>query len=162
MNKLYTTIIIILALSTTISVGLLLTSTSAPGIPKSAAQTTILLPNQNEALVNTSRTDNSLTPLISSTNLRQSACNKAQDIVDRNYWSHNEPDGTTPWHFITEAGYSYTKAGENLAKDFTSPEDTVKGWLNSPTHKANIIDNFTEQGICTVKNITVQHLGRKE
>lgn len=72
---------------------------------------------------------------------------KANDMVARNYWSHNTPDGQEPWVFMDSAGYVYQKAGENLAYGFTTSSDTVTGWMNSPTHKANLLDGaFTEAG----------------
>ena len=79
--------------------------------------------------------------------LSEAATTKAQDMADRNYWSHNTPDGKAPWHFIDTAGYSYKKAGENLAYGFTTSADTVNGWMNSPTHRDNMLDDsFTEVG----------------
>lgn len=72
---------------------------------------------------------------------------KANDMVARNYWSHNTPDGHEPWIFIQNAGYSYLKAGENLAYGFDNGADTVAGWMNSASHKANLLDSaFTEVG----------------
>lgn len=79
--------------------------------------------------------------------LNGSAQAKAQDMVTKNYWSHNTPSGQEPWVFITNAGYDYTKAGENLAYGFATSTDTIAGWMNSPTHKANMLDgSFTEVG----------------
>ncbi len=72
---------------------------------------------------------------------------KANDMVARNYWSHNTPDGQQPWTFVQSAGYKYTKAGENLAYGFTTSSDTIIGWMNSQTHKDNLLDSaFTEVG----------------
>jgi hypothetical protein len=72
---------------------------------------------------------------------------KATDMVARNYWSHNTPDGQEPWVFISNAGYSYLRAGENLAYGFTTSDETVTGWMNSQTHRDNMLDsNFTEVG----------------
>jgi uncharacterized protein YkwD len=65
---------------------------------------------------------------------------KAEDMVARNYWAHDAPDGKTPWQFISAAGYQYQLAGENLAYGFSNAGDTVTGWMNSPTHRANIMN----------------------
>jgi uncharacterized protein YkwD len=65
---------------------------------------------------------------------------KANDMATRNYWSHTTPDGKSPWSFITGAGYAYQTAGENLAYGFSSAHDTVSGWMNSPEHRANMLD----------------------
>jgi hypothetical protein len=72
---------------------------------------------------------------------------KAQDMVAKNYWSHNSPSGATPWNFITKSGYNYYSAGENLAYGFTNAEDTISGWMNSRAHRENLLNqNFTEVG----------------
>lgn len=65
---------------------------------------------------------------------------KANDMVAKNYWSHNTPDGRTPWSFIEATGYSYDEAGENLAYGFSDASSTVTGWMNSPEHRANILN----------------------
>ena len=79
--------------------------------------------------------------------LSQAAQAKANDMVGRNYWSHLTPDGKTPWVFIDKVGYQYQKAGENLAYGFAGTNDIIKGWLNSPAHKQNMLDaNYSEVG----------------
>lgn len=79
--------------------------------------------------------------------LNSAAQAKANDMVARNYWSHNTPDGEEPWVFINNAGYKYLKAGENLAYGFGDSNDTITGWMNSPSHKANMLDAaFSEVG----------------
>lgn len=65
---------------------------------------------------------------------------KAEDMVKEDFWSHNTPQGKTPWTFITAAGYTYQAAGENLAYGFANAGDAVTGWMNSPEHRANILD----------------------
>lgn len=72
--------------------------------------------------------------------LSQAAQAKATDMATRNYWSHITPDGKTPWVFIDTAGYKYQKAGENLAFGFADTNDIIKGWLNSPAHKENLLN----------------------
>lgn len=72
---------------------------------------------------------------------------KANDMASRNYWSHNTPEGQEPWVFVEDAGYKYIKAGENLAYGFLDSNSTVDGWMNSPSHKANLLDSsFSEVG----------------
>jgi hypothetical protein len=78
--------------------------------------------------------------------LAQAAQAKANDMVARDYWSHNTPDGATPWTFFTAAGYSYANAGENLAYGFDTSDSTVTAWMNSPEHKANVLGSYTEVG----------------
>ncbi|MDB5164073.1 MAG: hypothetical protein JWS12_691 [Candidatus Saccharibacteria bacterium] len=72
---------------------------------------------------------------------------KAADMVAKNYWSHTTPSGQQPWIFVDAAGYRYQKAGENLAYGFTTSSYTVAGWMNSPSHRDNMLDsNFSEVG----------------
>ena len=72
---------------------------------------------------------------------------KADDMVTRNYWSHTTPDGQQPWSFLESSGYKYEKAGENLAYGFVTSNDAVNGWMNSSTHRTNLLDvNYTEVG----------------
>jgi hypothetical protein len=66
-------------------------------------------------------------------------------MIDNDYWAHIAPDGTTPWSFIDDAGYVYIKAGENLAYGFATSSGTVDGWMNSPGHRANILDEEFEE-----------------
>lgn len=65
---------------------------------------------------------------------------KANDMAARDYWSHNTPDGQTPWTFVSAAGYNYSSVGENLAYGFATASDTITGWMNSPGHRANILN----------------------
>lgn len=96
---------------------------------------------------NDQRAANSLGALALNDQLNQAAQNKANDMVNRNYWSHNTPDGSPPWVFITDAGYQYSTAGENLAYGFDSSDATITGWMNSPGHRANILNtSYKEVG----------------
>lgn len=91
-----------------------------------------------------------LTDLIVDERLSQSAQQKAEHMLEHNYWNHNAPDGTTPWVFIEQAGIEYEAAGENLARGFYSVESMVEAWMGSPMHRANILNkSFTHVGIGT-------------
>ncbi len=86
--------------------------------------------------------------------LSQSAAAKAEDMFKNNYWAHNSPQGKTPWDFFKSAGYQYSVAGENLAKDFYDTEGLIKAWMNSPTHRDNIVNpKYQEIGIGVVNGI---------
>ncbi len=96
---------------------------------------------------NEKRKDNGQGSLQLNDKLISAAQAKANDMVGRNYWSHNTPDGQEPWVFMDSAGYNYQKAGENLAYGFVTSRDAVNGWMNSPSHKANMLDSsFIEVG----------------
>lgn len=110
-------------------------------------------------------------PLTISDKLNASAQKKCEDMVAKNYWSHNDPQGNEPWHFFTDAGYSYNDAGENLAYGYIKEGDVITGWMNSPAHKENLLaTKFTEVGfgVCKSDNyvdtgkqlIVVQHFAR--
>lgn len=90
---------------------------------------------------NQQRNGNGVASLNLNSQLNSAAQAKANDMVARNYWSHNTPDGNPPWVFINATGYSYTKAGENLAYGFATSEDTITGWMNSPPHRENLLDS---------------------
>ncbi len=117
---------------------------------------------------NNQRTALGLTALKYNSILSQSAAQKAQDMFANNYWAHNSPKGTTPWDFFKAVGYQYSVAGENLARDFYDTDSLMKAWMNSPTHKANIINSkYQEIGIGVVNGtlggikttLVVQHFG---
>lgn len=125
------------------------------------AVTTEIPPQANdlERLTNEQREANDLPALATNELLRQSACHKAAVMVKHDYFAHVAPDGTEPWHYFREAGYTYQHAGENLARNFTDDAAVVRAWMESPTHRDNVLGDFEEQGICSVEGVTVQHLG---
>jgi hypothetical protein len=117
---------------------------------------------------NNERVKAGLPPLKYNSVLSESAAKKAKDMFADNYWAHTAPDGTTPWDFLKSVGYKYSVAGENLARDFYDTESLLKAWMNSPTHKANIIHSkYQEIGIGVVNGtlggikttLVVQHFG---
>ena len=104
---------------------------------------------------NQQRVANGLPPLHLQSKLNQSAALKAQNMFDENYWAHVSPSGLDPWHWFTLAGYNYRYAGENLAKDFDTSAGTIQGWMDSPGHRANILNpNYTDVGFA-VQNGTL-------
>ncbi|MBP6045090.1 MAG: CAP domain-containing protein [Microgenomates group bacterium] len=100
---------------------------------------------------NEQRVNNGLKPLIYNQKLATAAANKAQNMFANNYWAHFGPNGETPWQFITASGYRYESAGENLAKNFLYSKNVVSAWMNSPTHRENMLrKDFTEVGFAVV------------
>jgi len=82
--------------------------------------------------------------------LSAAAQDKAMDMLAHGYFAHTSPDGTTPWVWMQQVGYRYTYAGENLAVHFHSAEDVDAGWMASPSHRANIVNQvYTEIGVGT-------------
>lgn len=85
--------------------------------------------------------------LVLNDHLNKAAQTKAEDMATRNYWNHQTPDGRAPWDFIEQTGYKFQKAGENLAYGFSTSTTTIVGWMNSESHKNNMLDNaFTDAG----------------
>ncbi len=96
---------------------------------------------------NSERSSNGLSSLTLNSKLNSSAQSKANDMVSKDYWAHNTPSGQEPWVFFDSAGYVYQKAGENLAYGFSTSSSTIVGWMNSASHRANILDEaYTEVG----------------
>lgn len=102
-------------------------------------------------LTNRQRQSAGLNPLKENKFLDEAAAAKATDMFAKDYWAHNAPDGTEPWSFILNSGYSYLHAGENLARDFRDPASVVTAWMNSSSHKANLISpKYQDIGIAVV------------
>ena len=118
-------------------------------------------------LINNERSKNNISPLTINNKLIQAANNKAKDLIKNNYFDHNSPTGKTFSSWIKETNYQYSFIGENLAINFQSEKEIVEAWLNSESHKENLLNqNFTETGI-SIKNengkiIVVQIFGRPE
>ena len=105
-------------------------------------------PEQIVSLTNQARIENGLPPLHLDNELTQAALAKASYMFAKDYWAHVAPDGTQPWAFITQAGYDYLHAGENLARDFTNADAVVTAWMNSPSHRENILNpNYQDIGV---------------
>lgn len=101
-------------------------------------------------LANQEREKAGLAPLTLNAELSEAAQNKASHMIANNYWDHYAPDGTTPWSFIKASGYDYKTAGENLAEGFSYSSDVVAGWMNSPTHKANVLGDYADVGYASL------------
>jgi hypothetical protein len=129
-------------------------------------------PDQIIVAVNQERSKKNISPLIVNSQLMQAASNKVKDMAGKNYFSHISPVDGKKWSsFIKESGYKYVEAGENLANGYDSVEDMVKAWMDSPTHRENILNpNFEETGMAieygTLNEFptifVTQSFGRKE
>lgn len=126
-----------------------LTSKVFPQILGYAAQ---IAPGEVIRLTNEKRAAAGLAPLAENSILSQAAQAKGADMLNKGYWAHFAPDGTTPWSFFTNFGYRYRYAGENLARDFSSAAAAVDAWMASPTHRENILnEKYREIGIGVVE-----------
>lgn len=116
-------------------------SSIAPRVPDEAE--IIQISNANRAEIN-------IAPLKENTVLNAAAAAKLADMQAKSYWEHVSPDGREPWDFITTEGYDYSFAGENLAKGFVNADTVVTAWMNSASHRANVLNgNFNEVGIAS-------------
>jgi uncharacterized protein YkwD len=101
------------------------------------------------AITNQHRRNAGLPPLAEDKQLSLAAMNKVQDMFNRQYFEHVSPDGHGPGYLAEQVGYSYVIVGENLAMGmFESDADLVQAWMNSPGHRANILnERYLEIGV---------------
>ena len=110
-----------------------------------------ITPEKVVELTNQKRAERGLGPLKTNSLLNEVAQRKAGDMFAFNYWAHTSPSGRDPWSFFQEVGYKYTYAGENLARDFMNSESVVEAWMNSPSHRDNLLNpNYKEIGLAVV------------
>ncbi|MEV6536428.1 sigma-70 family RNA polymerase sigma factor [Streptomyces sp. NPDC051639] len=100
------------------------------------------------ALVNKERATAGCGPLAEDAQLEKAAQAHSDDMAARNFFEHTNPDGADPGQRITAAGYRWSTYGENIAQGQQTPEAVMESWMNSPGHRANILN-------CAFKNIGV-------
>lgn len=104
--------------------------------------------------VNQQRVLDGLGALKQNESLQLAAQQKAEDMATRGYFSHTTPDGKTPWYWIEKNEIKYALAGENLAVKFEKPTAVVIGWMNSPSHKKNVLKAaYSETGVGVAKGM---------
>jgi uncharacterized protein YkwD len=125
--------------------------------------------------VNRARQEFGVRPLRRNQQLQASAQAYAEDMRNRNFFSHESPEGETPQNRIQRGGYgniteqhcdcrSFTATfGENLARGQQTVDDAMQDWMASPKHKTNILsERFHELGIGIDGFYWVQHFGAME
>jgi len=96
--------------------------------------------SQIVAAVNKYRLENKLPALLLDEKLEKASQDKAKNMIEHNYFSHISPKDGVRWSvFIQQSDYPYIEAGENLANGYSSVDEVVTAWLNSPSHKENIL-----------------------
>jgi hypothetical protein len=119
--------------------------------PKILGYAANINPERVITLTNEERAKRGLLPLKNNSRLNEAARRKAGDMFALDYWAHNSPTGRTPWAFFKEVGYAYIFAGENLARDFNDSEAVIRAWMESPTHRENVLnENYEEIGLAVV------------
>lgn len=115
-------------------------------------ETVILNEDEQEILdlINNIRVNNGLAKLKINSKLQAVAKLKAEDIINNEYFSHTSPTYGTPFNMMNMYGIEYKTAGENLAGNITS-EKACEAWMNSESHKSNIMDTeFEYTAICVL------------
>ncbi|MCA8913802.1 MAG: hypothetical protein KDB90_00220 [Planctomycetes bacterium] len=114
----------------------------------SATSSEVSLAQQVLVLVNQERANVGVGALTMHTGCAQVAYDHSWDMDFRDFFSHTNPDGATPFDRMHHAGVNYSAAGENIAAGYSTPAAAMAGWMNSAGHRANILNaNFTEIGI---------------
>ena len=129
----------------------------APSDPQSTAATSGSCLSSNDVemltLINNYRAENGVGPLTASPTLTDAAQYHAADMADQNYFSH-DVQGVGSWSDnISNTGYDSMGRGENIAAGNTDPEATFQQWVNSPGHRANMLNpSYTAIGIGDASN----------
>ncbi|MEU9992935.1 sigma-70 family RNA polymerase sigma factor [Streptomyces sp. NPDC048045] len=133
-------------------------TTSAPAPPPRPTRTASTAPQtqaapagtvaQVVALVNKERAAAGCGPLAENAQLDKAAQGHSDDMAARNFFDHTNPDGADPGQRITAAGYRWSTYGENIARGQQTPQSVMDSWMNSPGHRANILN-------CSFKDIGV-------
>ncbi|AUS86785.1 hypothetical protein LBYS11_10760 [Lysinibacillus sp. YS11] len=104
-------------------------------------------------LTNAERTKAGLSPLQTDAKLMAAAREKSQDMQTNKYFSHTSPTFGSPFDRMKALGIAYKAAGENIAQGQRSPQEVVQAWMDSPGHRANILNGkFTHIGVGYVKS----------
>lgn len=120
--------------------------TTAPA--KQESGTVSSIEQQVLTLTNQERAKEGLKPLATDAKLMDAAREKSTDMRTGKYFSHTSPTLGSPFDRMKALGIDYRAAAENIAMGQTSAEEVVKAWMNSPGHRANIMNgNFTHIGI---------------
>lgn len=110
--------------------------------------------------VNNERITSGLPILRHSAVLDKVAQDHLQDMEKNNYFAHNSSQGLEPWAWFKKENYKFVYAGENLARYFNDTKSLTTGWMNSKSHRDNILNpHYTETGIATDGNLVVQEFG---
>ncbi|WP_066362828.1 CAP domain-containing protein [Herbidospora mongoliensis] len=125
------------------------TPTASPAPGGTTVGTTV--ENEVVRLTNAERAKGGCGPLTHDAKLRAAALGHSADMSAKNYFSHDSADGRKFSDRIRQAGFSFRAAGENIAKGYQTAAQVVQGWMDSPGHKANIMN-------CTYTHIGVGHV----
>lgn len=135
-----------------------ITSAVKVSSPSQTLQIQSTFAKQVVTLVNKQRVKAGLKPVILSTKLSAVAKAKAIDLYTNKYFDHISPTYGSPFKMMRAFGISYNYAGENIARGQKTPLSVVTAWMNSPGHRANILNkHYKYIGMSYHKGEWVQH-----
>ncbi|MFF7392643.1 CAP domain-containing protein [Streptomyces scabiei] len=103
-------------------------------------------------LVNEERAKAGCQPVAANSDLAKLAEAFSEDMALRGFFDHTDPDGSDPWDRAATLGITGL-GGENIARGQATAEAVMEAWMNSPGHRANILN-------CDFKTLGVGvHLG---
>ena len=146
-------LVAVLVLSSTSALALEMTNNETKNTNTSKTTSSAKASNSNYErkvvqLVNIEREKNGLKALSFDSSISNVARTKSRDMADNNYFAHNSPTYGSAGNMLEKSGISLTLWGENIASGQYTPEDVVRGWMNSTGHRANILSpNFTKIGV---------------
>lgn len=123
---------------------LALTSTALPKTepPSTTPATNPLetLISQVVAITNEFRNQNGLLPLQPNSQLNAAAQTHTENMAVQDFFNHTGRDGSSPGSRMSAAGYQWSRAAENIAVGYSTAAEVVKGWIESPGHRANMLN----------------------
>ncbi len=103
-------------------------------------------------LVNVQRANNGLPQLTKNWEASRVARYKSQDMIDKNYFAHMSPTYGSPFTMMQNFGLRFSAAAENIAYGQRTASEVMNSWMNSPGHRANILNrSFTHIGVGAAK-----------
>lgn len=104
--------------------------------------------NQIVALTNSFRQQNGLAPVTFNSRLTRAAQTHAQNMALQDFVSHTGADGSDIGQRVSATGYRWSVAAENIAAGYLNAVTAVQGWIDSPSHRVNLLDPaMTEIGV---------------
>lgn len=135
----------------------LLVATAAFAFDDAPRVTNEITPDNIVALMNSERALHGLAPLKIDARLARAAEDRMRDMEDGGWWAHQSPEGRSPFVWMGVRAYDYEYAGENLASGFETVRLLVDSWMESPGHRANILNtNYEEVGIAIIDGSTMR------
>ena len=105
--------------------------------------------------MNAYRAERDLPPLHFDARLQKAADDRMRDMEELEYWSHESPDGRSPFTWLRAENYDFEFAGENLAAGFETNEVLVSSWMESKGHRDNIMSPlYIDCGIAIIDGST--------